>query len=108
MQAQFSLKSRLATGVTEAVCRRRKSIQAELHFWTRSLLSISGGVLFSPLRKREFVRVQGFERDDKGNLVLTNASQPDHCCRFEGRLADSESFRLFSSMDDCLRRRGQK
>ena len=36
------------------------------------LLSLSAGMVFSPLRKFEFDRIQGFERDEQGNLVLVN------------------------------------
>lgn len=34
--------------------------------------SLSAGMVFSPLRKFEFDRIQGFERDEQGNLVLVN------------------------------------
>ncbi len=38
--------------------------------------SLSAGVVFSPLRKFEFDRIQGFERDEQGNTVLVNG-QPN-------------------------------
>lgn len=41
-----------------------------LKFGEAPFFSISGGIAFSPLRKREYIRVQGFERDLQGNIVL--------------------------------------
>jgi hypothetical protein len=43
-----------------------------LKFGHAPFFSISGGVAFSPLRKLEYDRIQGFERDQQGNLVLVN------------------------------------
>lgn len=47
-------------------------ITISLKFGGAPFFSLSGGLLFSPLRKREYVRIQGFERDQQGNLELTN------------------------------------
>jgi len=43
-----------------------------LKFGHAPFFSISGGVVFSPLDKFEFDRIQGFERDRQGNLVLVD------------------------------------
>ncbi len=49
-------------------------ITISLKFGGAPFFSLSGGLLFSPLRKREYVRIQGFERDQQGNPVLTNSN----------------------------------
>lgn len=49
-----------------------KGEETKLKFGQAPFFSLSGGLVFSPLRKREFNRVQGFERDQQGNLVLVN------------------------------------
>lgn len=59
-------------GVSEATPVATSPFQAEFKFGEVPFFSLSGGLIFSPLRKREFVRVQGFEKDQQGNLVLVN------------------------------------
>jgi hypothetical protein len=49
-----------------------KAADTSLKFGHAPFFSLSGGMVFSPLRKLEFDRVQGFERDQQGNLVLVN------------------------------------
>src|SRR5204863_363850 len=46
------------------------NFQPKFTFGSTPFFTVSGGLSFSPLRKREFVRVQGFERDQQGNLVM--------------------------------------
>ncbi len=46
--------------------------KVNLKFGGAPFFSLSGGLVFSPLRKLQFDRVQGFERDQQGNLVLVN------------------------------------
>lgn len=59
-------------GVTEAQPISGSPFKAKFTFGNAPFFSISGGVIFSPLRKREFIRVQGFERDAQGNQVLVD------------------------------------
>lgn len=47
-------------------------ITVNLKFGEAPYFSLSGGLVFSGLRKLEFERVQGFERDRQGNEVLVN------------------------------------
>jgi len=49
-----------------------KAEDTKLKFGHAPFFSLSGGMVFSPLRKFEFDRIQGFERDQQGNLVLVN------------------------------------
>jgi len=63
-------------GVTEAVAVAGAPFESKFTFGGGPFFSISGGLIFSPLRKREFVRVQGFERDRAGNLVLDENGAP--------------------------------
>jgi hypothetical protein len=58
--------------VAEAQAVAGSPFKAQFTFGGAPFFSISGGLIFSPLRKREFVRLQGFERDQQGNLVLVN------------------------------------
>lgn len=57
-------------GVAEAQPVQGSPFAANFTFGGAPFFSVSGGLIFSPLRKREFVRVQGFERDQQGELVL--------------------------------------
>lgn len=57
-------------GVTEAQAVPGSPFISKFTFGGAPFFSISGGLIFSPLRKREYVRVQGFERNQAGELVL--------------------------------------
>jgi hypothetical protein len=59
-------------GVTEAQPILNSPFKAKFTFGNAPFFSISGGLIFSPLRKREYIRVQGFEQDAQGNQVLVN------------------------------------
>jgi hypothetical protein len=59
-------------GVTEAQPISGSPFKAKFTFGNAPFFSISGGLIFSPLRKKEFVRVQGFELDAQGNQILVN------------------------------------
>ena len=63
------------TSLAEENAKAQDLVKADsivLKFGEAPFFSISGGLVFSPLRKREFIRVQGFERDLQGNLVLND------------------------------------
>jgi hypothetical protein len=60
-----------AEGTTAKAEDLVKATDTVLKFGHAPFFSISGGLAFSPLRKREYVRVQGFERDIQGNPVLS-------------------------------------
>jgi len=59
-------------GVTEAQPILTSPFKAKFTFGNAPFFSISGGLIFSPLRKREYIRVQGFEQDAQGNQVLVD------------------------------------
>jgi hypothetical protein len=59
-------------GVTEAQPISGSPFKTKFIFGNAPFFSISGGLIFSPLRKKEFVRVQGFELDAQGNQVLVD------------------------------------
>lgn len=59
-------------GVTEAQALPNSPFKAKFTFGNAPFFSISGGLIFSPLRKREYIRVQGFERDAQGTQVLVD------------------------------------
>jgi hypothetical protein len=59
-------------GVAEAVAIAGSPFKLEFTFGGAPFFSISGGLIFSPLRKQEFVRVQGFERDAQGNVLMVD------------------------------------
>lgn len=50
----------------------RKPITAEFKLGDAPFFSLSGGMVFSGLRKVQYERVQGFERDRQGNEVLVD------------------------------------
>jgi hypothetical protein len=59
-------------GVTEAQQISGSPFKTKFTFGNAPFFSISGGLIFTPLRKREYIRVQGFELDAQGNQVLVN------------------------------------
>jgi hypothetical protein len=59
-------------GVTEAQPISGSPFKTKFTFGNAPFFSISGGLIFTPLRKREYIRVQGFELDAQGNQVLVN------------------------------------
>jgi hypothetical protein len=59
-------------GVAEAQQIPASPFKTKFTFGNAPFFSISGGLIFSPLRKREYVRVQGFELDAQGNQVLVD------------------------------------
>jgi len=59
-------------GVTEAQPVPGSPFKTKFTFGNAPFFSISGGLIFTPLRKREYIRVQGFELDAQGNQVLVN------------------------------------
>jgi hypothetical protein len=59
-------------GVSEAQAIPTSPFKAKFTFGNAPFFSISGGLIFSPLRKREYIRVQGFERDAQGTQVLVD------------------------------------
>lgn len=63
-------------GVTEAQPVSGSPFKAKFTFGNAPFFSISGGLIFSPLQKKEYVRVQGFQLDAQGNQVLVNG-QPN-------------------------------
>jgi len=63
------------TSLAEENAKAQDLVKADatvLKFGEAPFFSISGGLVFSPLRKREFIRIQGFERDLQGDLVLAD------------------------------------
>lgn len=72
----IDLKVTPRPGVTEATPVVIDDDKTTFKFGNAPYFTVSGGLIFSTLRKKEFVRVQGFERDRAGNLVMTNG-QPN-------------------------------
>ena len=58
--------------VPQAVAVPGSPFKSEFKFGEAPYFTLSGGLIFSPLRKRQFVRIQGFERDRAGNQVLVD------------------------------------
>lgn len=67
---ELKLEATPKQGVAEAQAVQGSPFTADFTFGGAPFFSISGGLIFSPLRKREYVRVQGFERDQQGALIL--------------------------------------